>query len=321
MHTFPATTPGLSIQKAASQTDQKSIIAGLPGGPVQRWLRRWGRCIAAAVLLTSLVGCSAIRLAYSQAPTLAFWWIDDFVDLNDAQSTALRRDIDSFFAWHRAEELPRYTERLKQWQTMATRDTTADQSCQQYEVLKAAYLRSVERSIEPLTRLALSLQPDQLQHLARHHAKSNEKFIDEWLDDGPEARRNRLLEKALDRYEMLYGDLTPAQRNALQVRVKASSFDPQRVLNERKRRQGDLLATLKQAQSQPAQAASLLRQWHERVLNSPDAAYASYARALIREGCEQYAALHNSTSPAQREIALKRLKDHESDLLAMAPSL
>ena len=124
----------------------------------------------------------------------------------------LRKDIDAFFAWHRAQELPLYTERLKQWQTMATQDTTADQSCQQFDILRAAYQRSVERSIEPFARLALSLQPDQFQHLARHHAKSNQKFADEWLDDGEEARRSRLFDKALDRYETLYGDLSPAQR-------------------------------------------------------------------------------------------------------------
>ncbi|AOW15835.1 hypothetical protein LPB072_19685 [Hydrogenophaga crassostreae] len=274
-------------------------------------------CAGTFVLLTALGGCSAVRLAYGQAPSLAYWWIDDFVDLTDGQSTVLRQDIDAFFAWHRAQELPLYAERLTQWQSMATQDTTADKSCQQFEVLRAAYQRSIERAIDPLARLAVNLKPDQLQHLARHHVKSNKKFASEWLDDGVQARKERLYGKALDRYETLYGDLSQAQRTLLKVRTDASGFDPQRVQTERKRRQADLLATLKQAQAQPAEAAGLLRQWHTRVLSSPDASYAAYSKALIRQGCDQYAALHNTTSPEQRAHAVGVLKGYETDLLAL----
>lgn len=268
-------------------------------------------------MLAALGGCSTVRLAYGQAPSLAYWWIDDFVDLSDAQSTVLRQDIDAFFEWHRTQELPLYTERLKQWQTMAGQDTTAEQSCKQFDILRAAYQRSVDRSIEVFARLALGLQPNQLQHLARHHAKSNQKFADEWLEDGAEAQKERLFDKSLDRYETLYGNLSPVQRIALRTRIQTSAFDPQRVQAERKRRQSDLLATLKQVQAQPPQAANLLRQWHARVLNSPDPSYAAYSKALIREGCDQYAALHNTTSPGQRAEAVKTLKRYETDLIAL----
>ena len=317
MHTFPATTRGLNFHEVAANAGQTAIIPSHPTANIHRWLGFALRGAIALVLLAALGGCSAIRLAYGQAPSLAYWWVDDFVDLTDAQSTALRKDIDTFFAWHRAQELPLYVERLEAWQTMATQDTTAEQSCQQFDILRVAYQRSVERSIEPFARLALSLQPDQFQHLARHHAKSSQKFADEWLDDGEEARRSRLFDKAIDRYETLYGDLSPAQRNALQARTKASGFDPVRVQAERKRRQADLLTTLKQAQAQPSQATALLRQWHNRVLNSPDPSYAAYSKALIREGCEQYAALHNTTNAQQRAHAAKTLKQYASDLIAL----
>jgi hypothetical protein len=276
------------------------------------------RCLTVGLaLLLALAGCSTVRLAYNQGPNLAYWWIDDFVDLNDAQSTGLRKDVDAFFDWHRAQELPSYADRLKQWQAMAGQDTTADQTCQQFEVLRAAYLRSVERSIEPFTRLAISLQPAQLAHLSQHHAKSNLKFADEWLDGGPQERQRHLFDKTLGRYETLYGELNPAQRAELKARTQKSAFDAPRVQAERQRRQTDLLATLKRAQAQPTQAAGLLRQWHARALTSPDPAYAAYAKGLIRDGCEQYAALHNTTSPAQRSHAVDTLKDYERDLRAL----
>ena len=269
-----------------------------------------------AVLLTALLlgACSTLRLAYSQAPTLGYWWIDSFVDLSDSQSVRLRRDIDGFFAWHAREELPVYADRLRQWQTLATKDSNPDLACSQFTVLQQAYLRAIDHSVEPLARLAVSLTPAQLDHLQRHQAKSNRTFEDEWLHVSLAERRERLLNKAEDRYESLYGDLNRAQIEALRSRVQRSSFDPQRVQAERVRRQTDLLSTLKAAKADPAQAPKILRGWHERVMSSPTPGFPAYSQQLIREGCEQFAALHNSTSAEQRLHAVGVLKGYESDL-------
>jgi hypothetical protein len=317
MLTFPAALRALSFLREAATSDLPTIIAR-PFDPAWRWLRRLMLCAAVGLMGLALGGCTAVRLAYGQAPSLAYWWVDDFVDLTDAQSSTLRKDIDGFFAWHRAQELPVYADRLKQWQTMAAQDTTAEQSCQQFDTVRAAYQRAAEHSIDAFARLAIGLKPEQHQHLIRHHSKSNKKFADEWLDDGVKAQKERLFDKALDRYETLYGDLNPTQRAYLKERAQVSAFDPQRVQAERQRRQADLLSTLKQAQAQPNQAASLLRQWHNRVLNSPDPSYAAYAKALIQEGCAQYAALHNTTSPQQRAHAVDLLRSYEDDLRALA---
>jgi hypothetical protein len=310
MPTFPAATLGPIVQKDTAKVHGAAAI-------IYRALRAVAMGLA---LMVALGACSTVRLAYKQTPTLAYWWIDDFVDLSDAQSTTLRKDINAFFTWHQTQELPEYANRLKQWQAMARQDTTGEQSCQQFEVLRAAYLRSAERAIEPLTRLALNLQQTQLEHLSRHHAKSNLKFTDEWLEGGPKKRQNRLFDRALDRYETLYGELNSSQRAALKARTQSSAFDPQRVHTERQRRQADLLASLKKAQAQPAEAAALLRQWHARTLTSPDPAYAAYAKGLIRDACEQYAALHNSTSPEQRTHAVETLQNYETDLRALLRS-
>ena len=59
------------------------------------------RALVLGLLSLVLVGCSALRLAYNQAPSLGYWWIDGYADLNEAQTGQLRRDIDAFFAWHR----------------------------------------------------------------------------------------------------------------------------------------------------------------------------------------------------------------------------
>ena len=279
--------------------------------------RALGRLAMGATLLLALSACSTVRIAYNQAPTFTYWWVNDYVDLSDAQSAPLRKDLDAFFAWHRTQELPLYTERLKHWQAIATRDLTPAMACTEFEATRAAYQRAMERALPPLTRVALSLQGPQFQALTKKHAKSNEKFEKEWLSGSPEERLERRLDKATERYENLYGTLTTPQRQLLKSLTQRSSFDPTRTQAERQRRQGDLTDSLKQAQAQPDKAPAILRGWHERVMRSPDTAYASYSEANIQDNCAQFAALHNTTSPEQRAQAVKTLKRYEGDLLAL----
>ena len=288
-------------------------------------LRIIARGIFLAALAVVLVACSTIRLAYNQAPSLSYWWIDGYADLNEAQTLQMRRDIDGFFAWHRSSELPGYIARLQHWQRLAQTDSQADQVCAQFDVLRSAYLRMIDRSLEPLARVALTLTPAQLQHIQRKYAKNNQEFEKRYLGVSEEERLDNLMERALDRYETLYGDLTDAQLALLRERVRLSPFDAQRVNTERLRRQGDLLKTLRELQAErgatTASAVAALRRWHDRVMQSPIPGFASYSDSLVRNGCEQFAAVHNTTSPEQRAHALRVLKDYETDLRALTVPL
>ena len=263
-----------------------------------------------------LGGCSTVRLAYSQAPNLTYWWVDGFVDLNDDQSVQLRKDIRQFLDWHAFSEMPQYADRLLQWQDLIRKDSSDELACGQFQAMRQAYLRGIERSVEPLTRLAVSLTPVQWTHLQRHQVKSNQRFADDRLSGSPAQRHKRALKKAVDRYETLYGSLTDTQAVWLSDQVARSSFDPQRTQAERLRRQTDLLATLKTAKADPAHAADGLRAWHARVMHSPTPGFAAYSEQLIKEGCAQFAGLHNQTSAKQRAHAVNVLQGYEVDLRA-----
>ena len=283
------------------------------------------RIIARGILLTALaavlVACSAVRLVYNQAPSLSYWWIDGYADLNEAQTAQVRRDIDGFFAWHRSSELPGYITRLQQWQRLAQNDSQAEQVCAQFDVVRSAYLRMVDRSLEPLARVALTLTPSQLQHLQRKQAKNNQEYEKRYLRVSEEERLDNLMERALDRYETLYGGLTDTQLKLLRERIRLSPFDAQRVNVERLRRQSDLLKTLRelQAERNPSTASAVvaLRHWHDRVMQSPIPGFASYSDSLVRNACEQFAAVHNTTSLEQRAHAVRVLKDYETDLRSL----
>ena len=75
--------------------------------------------IGAGLLLVFLGGCSAVRIGYNNAPALAYWWLDSYIDFNDAQAMQVRDSLNTLQAWHRKTELPAYAELLRQMQGAA----------------------------------------------------------------------------------------------------------------------------------------------------------------------------------------------------------
>ena len=265
-----------------------------------------------------LAACSAARVAYNQAPTLTYWWLDGHVDLANGQSGPVRRDIDAFFAWHRSEALPAYITLLQSWQAMAMDDLDADQVCRQFELIRGHIDAAAERTVAPLARLALSLGPDQIDHQRRHQSKSNQGFEKDFMQGSEEQRLRKRLTRTLDRSERLYGRLSAEQRELVRDWLQRSPWDPVRTLAERQRRQADLLQTVQAAQAKPAQAEALVAAHIDRIGRSPTPGYDAYNQSVIRHGCQQFAALHNSMTPQQREQALRTLKGYEEDLVALA---
>jgi hypothetical protein len=280
--------------------------------------RRLGQVGVLAVLAVALSACTAARLAYNQAPTISFWWLDAYVDLDDAQSTQTREALNQFFQWHRQNELPVYAGRLRDWQALAPDDLTAVQACEQFDDVRARMENAADRTIEPFARLALQLTPAQLEHLQRHQARGNEEFEKDFLRGGPEQRLKMRLKKATERSEMLYGTLSREQRALLRELLVSSPFDAQRTQAERLRRQADLLQTVRDAQANPSRAVPLVRDHYARVKRSPAPGYDAYQRELVRQGCAQFARLHNSTTPEQRAHAVRVLKGYEDDFRVLS---
>ena len=75
-------------------------------------------------LLTT--GCTALRFGYNQAPTLAYWWLDGYVDLDSAQGERTQAALDTWFRWHRREALPIYAQQLEQVAQQALAPTTPE---------------------------------------------------------------------------------------------------------------------------------------------------------------------------------------------------
>lgn len=283
----------------------------------------WLKIIAASLLLVLLGACSALRIGYGQAPSLVYWWIDGYADLNDTQSAQVRQDIDRFMAWHRAQEMPRYATLLQRWQNMAQGDVTPEAVCRQYDDLRDAWVRMASQAGAPLARVAVQLDDAQMAHFERHQRKSHEGFEKDFLRGTPEQRLGRRTDRLLDRYGTLYGQLSREQQALVRQGLARSPFDPQQTRQERLRLAGELREMIRQWQALPpgparqASTGRMAQEWLSRRLPSSQA-LDNPAGEVVRHGCEMYAALHNSTTPAQRAHAVRVLRDYETDIRSLS---
>lgn len=282
------------------------------------------RLLLATSLLAVLAGCSAVKLAYTNLPDVAYWWFDGYTDLNEPQTLMLRAELTRLHEWHRKTELPRIADLLRQIQQVTPADTSAEQICRLYGDIRTRLDAVTAQALaQPGTpALAMHFTPVQFKHLEARFKKGNQEWLRERGSKDRAKSMGKRVESAIDRAEQFYGTLDAPQRKLLQDAMSRSAYEPQRVFAERVRRQQDMLETLRSlsgsgnlgpSQADTAQANAALRAYVERTSRSPDPLYRALADTVVQENCQTYARLHNSTSAEQRSRAVARLAGYERD--------
>lgn len=300
--------------------DEKRIIRCTPPSP-GRALRAFLRLLLAGGLLALLAACSSLKLAYNNTPTLAYWWLDSYVDFEDAQSAQVRDALVQLQQWHRQAELPRLADLLASASQQAARDVVPEQFCAFHAQLRLR-LDALLRQAEPsYLALAMGLQPQQLHNIAARLEKTNAEWREEWMDASPAQRLDKRLQAHRKRVEDFYGPLDEAQVDLLRSGLARSELDPRHTYRERLRRQQDLLQALRtatpgspQPPGHPARAAEALRGYLQRSMQSPDAVYRGMVERNVTESCRILADLHNSTTIDQRNKAIRKIQIQEHNL-------
>ena len=288
----------------------------------------WSRIIgllATVLALALLLACSAVKLAYNNAPELAYWWIDGYLDLGEAQSLKVREELARLQQWHRGTELPKIAELLQKTQQLAPADTTPEQVCALFADIRSRIDAVVTHAEPAAVTLIVGLNAAQLGHIETKSAKTNAEWRDEWASGSPAERQVKRLKSAVERSEQFYGTLEERQIALLRNAIARSDFDPQLSYAERLRRQQDLLQTLRlisgvagSARLSVPQATAAWRAYLERSVNSPNPAYRAYSEKAILDGCKTIAQLHNSATAEQRTRAWRRLTAYERDARELA---
>lgn len=278
------------------------------------------RLIIGAVLL-GLSACSTVRLGYDNGPSLALWWLDGYLDLDRSQEAALRPELERWFAWHRATQLPDYAEWLARWQARAGGPVTGAEVCAWTDVARERLQRALDEALPAAARLLPQAGEAQWRALEKRLAERQDELRRDFLQPRPAERQAAALARAVDRAERLYGPLTSEQRALLAASTAASPFDPERWLGARQARQQAMvqaLRRLQQADADVAQRSEALRALARSVLRPLEGEDGALQTRWQAHQCEASARLHEISTPAQREHLRQRLAAWEEDLRALA---
>jgi hypothetical protein len=279
------------------------------------------RIIGAVLLALSLLGaCSALRIGYSQAPELAYWYLDGYADFNKTQSPKVREALAEWFKWNRSTQLPDYAALLAKAEVQLANNATPAQACQWFDDVSSRFDVALERALPSLADVVLTATPEQLQHLEKRFAKGNKELLADFAQPDPDDRLKASVKRSVERAESLYGKLDDAQRERVKAAVISSPFDVELWVAERKARQQDVLQTVRRLLAEKAsneQAQAAVRLLVERSRRSPRDNYSAYQQRLTQYNCAVAAQTHNFTTPVQRKFAAQKLKGWEGDLRAL----
>ncbi len=268
-----------------------------------------------------LSGCSLLRLSYPQVPTIAYWWLDGYVDFTSAQTPRVQEQLGDWLRWHRSTQLPEYAVLLQQARAEVLVNTTPAQVCRWFDDGAARLTTAYEQALPAAAETLLTLTPAQFERLQQKFEKSNVEFRDDFIQANPETRMKENIKRSVERAEMLYGRLNDAQRELVAREMAVSPFDATVWMAEREQRQRDLLQLLRRLQAERAsnaQAQTALRVFADQAQRSPRPAYRAYQERLKAYNCAFAAEVHNATTPAQRQGAAATIKGWETDVRALA---
>ena len=281
---------------------------------------RVGKAAIIGVLML-LTGCGAVRLAYNTAPQISWWWLDGYMDFSSTHSPRVKEGLEQWFNWHRQTQLTEYANWLALQEKRVTEPTTAAEVCALFDQGREKFQPAIDRAMLMASELLPTLGLAQIAHLEQQYAKKNAEFRDQNITASADARRKLRKKRAIESAERLYGKMQAEQLRVIDANLAASPYDPAEAMAARERRQRDILLTLRRWVAEKPDRGVLLasmRGLMERSEHPSDPALRAAQQRAIEFNCRASADLHNSTTPAQRLAARKKLKDWEDDLRELA---
>ncbi|MCF8211126.1 MAG: DUF6279 family lipoprotein [Rhodoferax sp.] len=273
--------------------------------------------IGTVLLLAVLSGCGTVRIAYQSAPSLTYWWLDGYLDLNSEQGERVKSDLQAVHDWHRKEELTLVAQLLAEVRARALEPVTTEQTCRWASQARSRFEAVALRMANTLAAQVPTLTAAQINHLDREFEKRTTEWQRDFVAVKPAERLERSVKRTIDRTESFYGRLQPAQLDMVRAQAAAMDFAPEISLRERRRRQQDVvqgLGQLRNATFTSVQRQAALTDLLRRTFDSPDTSYRQHIARITQQACDNFATLHNSMSLQQRTKLSESLLSYEQDV-------
>ncbi|HEX4327973.1 MAG TPA: DUF6279 family lipoprotein [Burkholderiales bacterium] len=281
------------------------------------------RGLLLALLALGLGACNAVSLSYNNAPTLLTWWADSYFDLDGEQETAVKESVRALRVWHRTQ-LPEYARALAEVQMRVGRPVgqpieTADVAWL-FDESQKQMRRLVEHAAPDAALLAGRLRADNIAALQKKMEKKNAEFADDYINASLEKRQDKRYERVLSEAERWYGSFNREQKKTIRAMTDGLPGNYPLVLEDRRRRQAELVVILNAAidkSAPPPEIARRLARWADfEQGRTPE--FQEYAARYKAEMEKLFAGVANLASAEQRETAMKNVAGYMDEFNALA---
>jgi len=284
-------------------------------------MKKFNTCIVLAFAIL-LAACSSLRLAYNNADTLLYWWLDAYVDFDSAQKAEVKQDINDFFRWHRKTQLQDYVQLLQRGQRQLKGEVTQAELLANYVDIRDRTEALLLRSAPEIADMALSLKPDQLETMEKKFNKNNVDFRRKVMKGDQEDQNKFRFKKSMEQFELWFGDFSNEQEAIIRRASDARPLNNELWLDERIRRQQKVLALARKIMlEQPSKQVAT--QWVEDMIRTSfdrfghserKAFFDSYTQGTV----ELVHTVLRIATPEQKAHAHKRMEGWIRDLNTLA---
>jgi hypothetical protein len=215
----------------------------------ERFLRPW-RVLCTLLLAMTLASCSAIKLTYNNGDTLAYWWLNGYLDLDSEQSQWVKKEIDELFRWHRRTQLRDYAQLLANGQRQLARGLTHDDLVSDWRDIRARSELLAFKALPELADLARSMRPEQIAQMEKKFRKNNDTYRKKWIEGDAQERREVRFKENMKQFELWFGNFSREQEAALRKVSDARPVNNEIWLEERMLRQRKIISVLRKIQQE-----------------------------------------------------------------------
>jgi hypothetical protein len=290
-----------------------------------RGLRRAVHALAALGVVLLLAACSSLRLGYNNADTLLVYSLDSYLDLDDAQEDLARERVRELLAWHRSTQLQAYARFLDDTERkIGSGPIGADDVLVFQQAVSEKLMRVGEQAAPDLARLALTLTPVQMDQFADRLARDGAEARREFLTNAGRQTLDDRVQAYAERAQGWLGSLSKEQLEMVGSALAAGPSGPQLWLEERERRQRDLVALLgKIVDERPSElvAADWLRAYFAQLAQPSEEARRARVQENRRNNAQLIAQLINTATPAQKAVLARKLRGYAQDFDTLASAV
>ena len=168
------------------------------------------------LIITALAGCSSTSLVYNNADWLIRSKIDDYFPLSGRQQRQLKRDIKTFFEWHRQQELVEYSDVLTQFNQQFADGLTLQELDLFLDKLSAARVRFAKASLQSASLFLSTVTIEQIDYFDQDFTeKQTEKA--ESLNLSSQEYMDESYINFVDKLEDWFGDFDDSQLTRLRA--------------------------------------------------------------------------------------------------------